>query len=287
MNLRHRVLLAAYPARLRRRHGDDELITTLAEITQGRPSRADRLRLVTDGLRERFRLPARGPLGLIIAVLAMLVGGTLGLAAGSWAGEQTHPSMPAVAPLARQILGPAAQPDRLERERFHLGITEHLGASAVPAEVERRIRQIHERLAEAGWEVNAVERHRDRDQWGFWAQSGDLRVSIQGYADPDHPVEVIGYPVRPATYLPLVLTGLLVGLLTGWLVGAALAHLLAASHHRVPAAVCWWAWCWQRSPRSWPDARVATALRCPHDPPNRPRSAPPFHRARQREVEGR
>jgi hypothetical protein len=231
VTVRQHVLLAAYPARLRRRHGA-ELITTLTDMTQGHPSRVDRLRLVADGLRERFRLPVRRPLGLVTAVLAMLIGGAIGLAAGSWTGEQTYPSMPAAAPLARQILGPAVQPDRLERERFELSITERLGTSAG---VEPTIAETHERLVTAGWAVTAVERF--HDQWGFWAQSGGMRVSVWGYPGAEHSVEVIGYPVRPATYLPLVVAGLLVGLLGGWLVGAALAHRLASSHRRVPAAV--------------------------------------------------
>jgi hypothetical protein len=57
-----RYLLSAYPARLRRKHGP-ELIATMVEMAgpDGRPTRADRLRLMLDGLRERFRLPARRP----------------------------------------------------------------------------------------------------------------------------------------------------------------------------------------------------------------------------------
>jgi hypothetical protein len=63
------MVLAAFPARIRRRHGS-ELITTLAEMTDGRPSRTDRLRLVADGLRERFRLPARRPLNVLTVAAA-------------------------------------------------------------------------------------------------------------------------------------------------------------------------------------------------------------------------
>ncbi|MEU8229238.1 hypothetical protein AB0C12_06475 [Actinoplanes sp. NPDC048967] len=225
---RDRVLLAAYPARLRRRHGA-ELIATLTELTQGCPSRADRLHLIADGLRERFRLPVRWPLGVVVAVLAALAGGAFGLAAGSWAGEQTYPSMPAAASAARQILGPDARPDRLERTRFDLEVTERLAA---PAQVERRVREIHQRLGGTGWSVTPVDEHGT-----FWAQSGGLRVSVSGLAGPDPSVEVLGYPVRPALYLPLVLSGLLVGLLAGWLVGAALAFRLTASRQRVPAVV--------------------------------------------------
>jgi hypothetical protein len=229
----HRIVLAAFPARVRRRHGA-EIITTLAEMTDGRPSRTDRLRLVADGLRERFRLPARRPLNVLTVAAAMLVGGAIGLAAGSLAGEQTYPSMPAAAPLATQVLGPQAQPGRLQRDRFHLDITGHLAGSTA---LDQQVREIHDRLAATGWDVTAVERYRGLDQWGFSAQSGGLRVSVWGYADPSRPIEVLGDPVRPGTYLPLVLGGLLAGLLAGWLVGAAMAHRLASAEHRIPAAV--------------------------------------------------
>jgi hypothetical protein len=227
------MLLAAFPARIRRRHGA-ELITTLAEMTDGRPSRTDRLRLVVDGLRERFRLPDRRLLNLLTVAATMLVGGAIGLAAGSLAGEQTYPSMPAAAPLATRILGPQAQLDRLHRDRFHLEITGHRAGSTA---LDQQVREIHDRLASTGWNVSAVERYRDLDQWGFSAQSGGLRVSVWGYADPSHPIEVLADPVRPATYLPLVLGGMLAGLLAGWLVGAAMAHRLASADNRIPAVV--------------------------------------------------
>ena len=223
-----RLLLAAYPARLRRRHGD-ELVGTLADVTGGRPSLVDHLRLATDGLRERFRLPVRRPLGVVTAVLAMLVGGALGLLGGSWAGEQAHSPVPAVGPLVPKILGPDARPTQITHERFALSITSPIGAPGL----EPSVREIHTRLAAAGWDVAAVEQY--HGQPGFWARSGDLRISVNGYTDLT--VSVMGYPVRPAAYLPLLLGGLAIGLLAGWLIGAALAHRLAASPHRFPALV--------------------------------------------------
>ncbi|MFG1610614.1 hypothetical protein [Actinoplanes sp. NPDC049265] len=262
MNLVDRFLLTAYPPRLRRRHGT-ELMITLNEMTDGRPSRTDRVRLLADGLAARFRPPVRWPLGILTAVLAMLVGGAAGLVAGSWAGEQAHPSMPAVAPLAARILGPDDRPEKLERSRFELSFTTHpisgeatgaetsppadpSGANGRPAPVmspaaaaamEREVRGIHQRLAADGWEVTAVQRYRGLDQWSFWARSGDLKVSVSTLASAEPFVQVMGYPMRPAAYLPLLLGGLLAGLLGGWLTGAALAHRLAASRHRFPSMV--------------------------------------------------
>ncbi|GLY92912.1 hypothetical protein [Actinoplanes sp. NBRC 103695] len=223
-----RLLLAAYPARMRRRHGP-ELVSTLADVTGGHPSSADHLRLAIDGLRERFRLPAVRPIGVVTAVLAMVVGGALGLLGGSWAGEQAHSPVPAVGPLMPQILGPDARPTQTTHERFALSITSPIGAAGL----EPSVREIHTRLTAAGWDVTAIKQ--DRGQPGFSARTGDLRVSVQGYTDLT--VSVMGYPVRPAAYLPLLLGGLAIGLLAGWLIGAALAHRLAASPHRFPALV--------------------------------------------------
>jgi hypothetical protein len=228
-----RVLLAAYPARIRRRYGA-ELISTLAEMTDGRPSRADRVRMVADGLRERFRLPSWRPLAVLTLALAILVGGAVGLAVGSLAGEQTYPSMPAVAPLAEQILGPQARPEVLQRERFQLAITGS-GSSFGSGSREQQVREVHERLASTGWDVTAVKRYGSLDQWGFVARSGGVRLSVWEYADPTHHLEILGDPARPDTYLPIVLGGLLLGLLAGWLVGAALAHRLTSARHRVLA----------------------------------------------------
>ncbi|MET0492975.1 MAG: hypothetical protein ABW000_07560 [Actinoplanes sp.] len=248
MTMINRVFLAAYPARIRRAHGA-ELVTTLAEMTGDRPSRADRVWLVLDGLRERFQLPGRQPLSVLAVALAVVVGGAVGLAAGSLAGEQTYPSLPAAAPLAEQILGPDARLANLQRERSQLTITGHLGTAAGSATHEQQVKAIHERLAAAGWEVAPIEHARPAgraagredpgvlDQWGFRAQSGELQISVWKYADPSQPVEVLGYPVRPATYLPLVFGGLLVGLVAGWLIGVAMAHRLESSRHRLPAVV--------------------------------------------------
>jgi hypothetical protein len=233
VNLVNRSLLAAYPARLRRRHGA-ELMTTLNEMTDGKPSRADRVRLLADGLAARFRPPVRWPLGVLTAVLAMLVGGAAGLVAGSWAGEQAHPSLPAVAPLAARILGPEARPQQLAQSRFELSFVTRPPATS---SIEGEVRGIRERMAAAGWEVTAVQRYHQLDQWSFWARSGDLKVSVESFSATGTFIQVMGYPMRPAAYLPLVLGGLLLGLLGGWLGGAALAHRLAASRHRFPAVV--------------------------------------------------
>src|SRR5690349_5611077 len=79
-------LLHAYPRAYRHRHGA-EIVTTLLEMAppgQRRPKPAEVWHLVASGLRQRFRVPAHRPLAVLAAVLALLAGGALGAAAGSW-----------------------------------------------------------------------------------------------------------------------------------------------------------------------------------------------------------
>ncbi|MFG1994403.1 hypothetical protein ACGFJ7_30965 [Actinoplanes sp. NPDC048988] len=80
----YKALLVAYPACLRRKHGP-ELIETMLEMAGpgGAPARADRRRLVLDGLRERFRPPVHRPLARAAVVVSLLIGAALGAAAGS------------------------------------------------------------------------------------------------------------------------------------------------------------------------------------------------------------
>ncbi|MEU8821635.1 hypothetical protein [Actinoplanes sp. NPDC048796] len=80
----YKALLVAYPACLRCKHGP-ELIETMLEMAGpgGAPARADRRRLVLDGLRERFRPPVHRPLARAAVVVSLLIGAALGAAAGS------------------------------------------------------------------------------------------------------------------------------------------------------------------------------------------------------------
>jgi hypothetical protein len=108
-------LLSAYPARLRRVYGP-ELVATMVEMAPGgRPGRREQLRLVADGLRERFRPPVRRPFALVPAGPALLIGGALGAGVGSWAGTFGYPALPA----AQRIL-PAGEihADRTSRYVF-------------------------------------------------------------------------------------------------------------------------------------------------------------------------
>src|SRR5690349_7655803 len=82
----YRLLLRAYPGSYRRRH-EREIVTTLLEMAapgQRRPGAAEVRHLIASGIRQRFRLPAKRPLVWVAAVFALLIGGGLGAAAGSW-----------------------------------------------------------------------------------------------------------------------------------------------------------------------------------------------------------
>ena len=86
-------LLLAYPSRMRRRHGA-ELLHALMEV-DGPPSLTTRLRFVLDGLGQRFRLPAGRPIGVVVAVLALMVGGALGAAGGAFTASFGYAELPA------------------------------------------------------------------------------------------------------------------------------------------------------------------------------------------------
>jgi hypothetical protein len=233
-------LLAAYPARLRRRHGA-ELITTMAEVAgPGGPSRSDRRRLVLDGLRERFRLPPRRPWAVIAAVLALLIGGAIGAAAGSWAGMWTYPKVPAPAPVASQAVGSdatlEAQP---ARQRFWSHTRGSLHPGVDPVEADGRAR---DRLAADGWKTTPVDVSGGTDgihfrRATFDAEKSGIRLQVIAYYSDDRLVSIGEWSLRPPTYVPFVIGGLVLGLLAGWLAGAALTYRISGARRRRTSAV--------------------------------------------------
>jgi hypothetical protein len=236
---RYESLLLAFPVRLRRRHGA-ELIATMFEMAgpDEPPARADRWRLVLDGLRERFRLPPRRPLAVVAAVLALLIGGALGAAAGSWAGMWTFAKMPAPGPLAERVLGADSVPDSLGQSRFWLTADRVLkpGVDATAAANSARAR-----LVADGWTATSVVvagggADGSFRRAGFQADRGGVRITMRSYYSDDHQIDIGGWPLRPPTYLPLVFAGLLLGLLGGWLAAAALAYRIAGSFRRRASA---------------------------------------------------
>ncbi|GAB2600540.1 hypothetical protein Aab01nite_65070 [Paractinoplanes abujensis] len=214
-------LLAAYPARLRRKHGD-ELIATLHEMAgpHGRPRRPDQVRLVLDGLRERFRPPVRHrPLALLTAVVALLVGGALGAAAGSWLGTLSYAELPTTMPVGAQTT--------------HVNVADrYLWAEAAfpsGADAAYAVQQTRRELASAGWRPGPIgSREGVLANVHFAAEQGGVRLDVYAYPSLGS-VTIAGWPTRPAPYLPLTIAGTVLGLLAGWPAGVALAHRIQAA----------------------------------------------------------
>jgi hypothetical protein len=224
-----RPLLAAYPARLRRRHGA-ELIETMLEMAgpEGEPSRADRLHLAVDGLRERFRPPATGrPLATVAAVLALLVGGALGAALGSFAGSFLYPKLPSAVSLAPEIAQPGGTPGYRGSFPTYAMAMDDLAPGVAPRDAVELARQ---RLNAAGWATTSIV---DGDgNVHFRASTDNTELSVYAYTGSYRFIQIAGWPARPAAYLPLTIFGLLLGMVAGWLLATALAHRVAAARRR-------------------------------------------------------
>ena len=225
----YRVLLSAYPGRLRRKHGA-ELIDTLFEMagSGGRPTRAEKGRLMLDGLGERFRPPTRRPLALLAAVLALAIGGALGAAAGSWLGTFGYAAMPPAATLAKH-LDKAATWSNSDNYLY--------AAATVPdgTDLREATDRTRQRLAAAGWQTGAIEAGDGSDgilpNVHFTAQNADVQLDVYAYPDANGERSIVlsGWPKRPAGYLPLTIAGTLLGLVAGWLAGVALTHRIQAA----------------------------------------------------------
>ena len=232
-----RFLLSAYPARLRRTYGP-ELIATMAEMAgpDGRPTSADRLRLVLDGLRERFRPPVRRPFALVAAVLALLIGGALGAAAGSWLGARAYPALPDAASLAHRVF-PATGDIRPSSGPHYLSAGEGLPDGT---DVGQVVAESHRKLAAEGWQTTAIRHGGIVTGYTYTATKDGVRLDVTSASDRNQGalwIGMSGQPDRPAVYLPLTVAGALLGLLAGWLTGVSLSHRIRVSRRPVTNAV--------------------------------------------------
>lgn len=227
----HRAVLAAYPARIRRKHGA-ELIDTLMEMAGPgrRPTRVQKGLFLLDGLRERFRPPVRRrPLALVAAVLALLIGGALGAAAGSWLGTFGYAALPDGDALGKRVLSSTANGTNSDYY-FHAG-----GGLTAGTDVRAAIESARQKLAAEGWRTGPIKAGDGTDgvlaNVHFAAETADTRLDVYAYpyAGDEPYIDITGWPQRPAGYLPLTIVGAMLGLVAGWLTGVALAHRIQAA----------------------------------------------------------
>jgi len=224
-------LLSAYPARLRRTYGP-ELVATMVELAPGgRPGRREQLRLVADGLRERFRPPVRRPFALVLAVLALLIGGASGAAVGSWAGTAGYPALP-----DPQRILPVGE-SHADRTSHYVFAWETLRDSAA---VRRAVEDSRRQLVAQGWQATPVHFGGVVTGYSFTAEKDSVRFDVHSASDPAQGelyIAVSGRPLRPAAYLPLTVAGILLGMTAGWLIGVALAHRIRVSRRPMTSQI--------------------------------------------------
>ncbi|KAB1919231.1 hypothetical protein AB0J94_25100 [Micromonospora noduli] len=257
----YRKLLLAYPGRYRQRYGT-EMITTLLEMAspgQRRPRPGEALHLLASGVRHRLRLPARRPLAVIAAVLLALTMGAFGGAAGSWAGSQTFADLPddaTIASLAQRASGAASDSIQL---RVASPWLEESISTTTEVDGAWDAEKARQRFAADGWSVSgitplggkAVAFNSDTKSFvdlpmrnsTFSAKSNGLTLQVRGYLTADHgSVHLDGWAQSRPMFLPLIVTGILIGLVVGWLFAAALAYrIVEASAERRRASAGLWA----------------------------------------------
>ncbi|MBB2948215.1 hypothetical protein FB565_007998 [Actinoplanes lutulentus] len=235
----YRRLLLAYPGSYRRRHGTEilTLLLEMAEPGRRRPPAADAWHLIGSGIRQRFRLPAARPLAWVVALLAALIGGGFGAAAGSWAAQQSLTALPDRA--GWQQLAQLVAPGGSE---YFTGLHDDSTyfapsyVSGIPVTVWDGERARHE-LAAAGWAVETAQPvtglvgftdpitgadSRVRvTAYRFSAERGGLVLRTQGWAyNRRGSVNLMLWQQDNGTLLPLSLAGAVTGMIAGWLLTA-------------------------------------------------------------------
>jgi hypothetical protein len=237
---RYRRLLWAYP-RSYRDHRGAEMLTTMLEMAEDghRPG----LHLVLSGLRQRFRLPARRPFVGVAALLAAVVLGGFGAAAGTWTAWRTATAVPSdaeIRALNASVTGMPAVSGLFHETSAQQGPSVLILADGTSPWSATRVRDT---LTGAGWQVTSLRENQamfapreDSDAEflttnGAWTATRDgLRMhgsarTMAGtpFAAPDY-YRFTVWPAEPAALRPLTVAGAVVGLLAGWLLVAALAR---------------------------------------------------------------
>ncbi|MFI7510669.1 hypothetical protein ACIBSS_28010 [Micromonospora aurantiaca] len=202
-----------------------------------------------------FSLPDRRPATVAAVVLATVVLGAFGAAAGSWLGAGTLADLPAgtaVTELSRQAAGvDAAVHVTHETSPW----TSAKVTTAVSLDASWDATQARQRYATAGWSVSELVVVHDRasvldpaTRTGtyiptrydrFTAESHGLVIEISGMSVGDEStVQLVGWPASSPMLRILAVTGVALGLIIGWLLAAAVARRVRPTHpaHRVTMA---------------------------------------------------
>jgi hypothetical protein len=202
-----------------------------------RPTGREVRDLIAGGLRQRFRLPV-GRTMIAVAVLAALVLGAFGAAAGSALGWATASAPPTDADLGAVTTVAAGEPTRWDVQRdaevFGLRPRAIVPMAVPPGWTADAARQ---RLAADGWRVGPLRTvvttvHYDdgttlpADDVSFVARRNGTELLVTGVMERRYSPHgmVMAQPTEPRPVLPLTLAGLVAGLLAGWLLTARVGY---------------------------------------------------------------
>lgn len=238
---RYRRLLWAYP-RSYRDHRGTEILTTLLEMAED--GRRPGLHLVLSGLRQRFKLPARRPLAWVAALLAAVVLGGFGAAAGTWIAWRTASAIPSDREL--RALNTTLGSIPADAPRYHETSAQRGPSVLILADgiTDWSASRFRDTLTGAGWRITSfresdVPRPAPRENMDFsipskffaWTATsdglkmdGDVWVFTGSLFTGQGDYRIKVWPVEPAVLRPLTIAGTVAGLLAGWLLVAALAR---------------------------------------------------------------
>jgi hypothetical protein len=217
-------VLLAYPARFRRRHGDDLIGTMMDVAGPGGPRPIDLCHVVIRGICQRFRVPSGRPVVAVAVVLASalaaLIAGGFSAAAVSWVAARAQDPAPAVA----SVIGTVVPVGATDHDNDVTTADVAVAPGADPAAVVNRV---GDHLRDVGWEVSP---------WvssdSIEARDGDLWLRAQGL---DGSVYVDVTRTAGPAYIAATVAGLVIGALAGWLFAAAFAYRIVDSRRSFAA----------------------------------------------------
>jgi hypothetical protein len=249
---RYRRLLWAYPKAYRDRRGT-ELITTLLDMAEdGRAPSHLRTgaHLLVSGVRQRFRRPLPWVAALVAAVLL----GAFGAAAGTWLGWQTATSVPSDSELRALNAAMTGMPAPAAVYREQSAMKGPSTLVRADGDGDYSAERLRAALAADGWQVTSFGERTgaiiialdpmtiEGEQVptltvDYTATKGDLKLRGDGSVVtgrspavqfPRASYGTAVWPKEPIAVRPLTVAGLLGGLLLGWLLARAASRLRGA-----------------------------------------------------------